>query len=116
MTRVLVVGDDIAVARLTQRALEQRQVESEVTVSVHDALFRLESQAFDIVVVDRAEDGAALADRLLEAAVALDLRVEVLAPTSAAFHTLRPRTLSGRVQELVDVLLFALAGRCRAAA
>jgi CheY-like chemotaxis protein len=116
MTRVLVIGDDIAVARLTQRALEQRQVESEVTVSVHDALFRLESQAFDIVVVDRAEDGAVLADRLLEAAIALDQRVQVLAPTSAAFHTLRPQTLSGRVQELVDVLLFALAGRCRAAA
>lgn len=117
MVRVLVVGDDIAVARLVQAALGQRGFEAEATVSVHDALFRMETVPFDLVVVDRLEDGALLALRLQEDALRLGALTEVLAPTAAVFHFEGyPYVSPRRVRELVNLVTFAIDRRTQAAA
>jgi len=117
MVRVLVVGDDIAVARLVQAALEQRGFEAEASVSVLDARYRLEATPFDLVVVDRLEDGAALALQVQEDVLRLGVRTQVLAPTAAVFRLEGyPYVDARRVRELVNLVGFAIDRRTLAAA
>ena len=86
MKRVLLVADDVSVARAAaQRLAEEGACEADATSSVPEAIERLAMGGFDFVVVDRVQDCLVVARKLEEWLSASPKPATILVSTPAAF-------------------------------
>jgi CheY-like chemotaxis protein len=83
---VLVVDDDIAIRRLLSTLLERVHAEVETAADGHDALARLESRPYSVIILDLmmpAVDGFDVLDRVSESMPELLKHIIILTAASA---------------------------------